>query len=189
MSNPKALLGEIRRLAGAVGKVRAADGKTALALDMLDAALTDFLDSVSDAERLIGEVGDLTGELHGGEAWRPVWHQPEARKAADFRYTVLSALRLGHDADDDAALAEVHRLWGAASQAEVPAWIPGEPPRYEEGAVWWVMAPGLRAPVRAHWYHEWLIPGTPCCVDAPITAHAAYTTGKLPPPLPAKVKP
>ncbi len=119
MSNPKALIGEIRRLADAVGKVREDNGTTSRALDRLASALDEWRDEVVEAERVLGEVGDLTGELHGGEAWRPVWHQPEARKAADFRYMMLSALRLGHDADDDAALAEVRRLQGVYMRPEV----------------------------------------------------------------------
>ena len=110
MSNPKALLGEIRRLADAVARVRADNGKTSRALDRLSGALDDWRDEVAEAERLLGEVGDLTGELHGGEAWRPVWHQPEARKAADFHYRMLSALRLRHDDGEEAMIDEVRRL-------------------------------------------------------------------------------
>jgi len=119
MSNPKALLGEIRRLADAVARVRADNGKTSRALDRLASALDEWRDEVVEAERVLGEVGDLNGELHGGEAWRPVWHQPELRKAADFRYMALSALRLGHDADDEAVLAEVRRLQGVYTRPEV----------------------------------------------------------------------
>ena len=119
MSNPKALLGEIRRLADAVDKVHVDSGTISGPWHRLAGELRVFLDDVGEASRLLGEVGDLTGELHGGEAWRPVWHQPEARKAADFRYTVLSALRLGHDADDEAVLAEVRRLQGVYVRPEV----------------------------------------------------------------------
>ena len=119
MSNPKALLGEIRRLAEAVDKVHAASGTISAPLHRLSGELHVFLDDVGDAGRLRSEVGDLHAGLHGGEAWRPVWHQPEARKAADFRYTVLSALRLGHDADDEAVLAEVRRLQGVYMRPEV----------------------------------------------------------------------
>lgn len=119
MSNPKALIGEIRRLAAAVGKVRADNGKTSRALDRLASALDEWRDEVVEAERVLGEVGDLCAELHGGDAWRPVWHQPEARKAADFRYMMLSALRLRHDDTEEAMIDEVRRLQGAYVRPEV----------------------------------------------------------------------
>ena len=110
MSNPKALINEIRRLADAVDKVHADSGTISGPLHRLAGELRVFLDDVGEASRLLGEVGDLTGELHGGEAWRPVWHQPEARKAADFHYRMLSALRLRHDDGEEAMIDEVRRL-------------------------------------------------------------------------------
>ena len=78
MSNPKALLGEIRRLADAVGKVRADSGTTSEALGKLDGALREFLDNAGEAGRLLSEVADLHVELNG-EAWTPVWERGEVK--------------------------------------------------------------------------------------------------------------
>jgi hypothetical protein len=69
-------------------------------------------------------------------------------------------------------------------------WIDGPPQAVDgDGEVWWVQYRTLSHRVyvsRVCLYQgEWLIPGTPSCVDHEIIAHATYTTGVPHPPLPA----